>query len=47
MSPNNVALMELFRRICKEHGILYNTDEVFRYLWTFESKREQISLFDA
>jgi DNA repair photolyase len=45
-SPNNAALMEVFRRICKQHGILYKTDDVFRYLWTFESKQQQISLFE-
>ena len=47
MSPNNGTLMELFRRTCKQHGILYQSNDVFRYLWTFESKEQQISLFDA
>ena len=47
MSPNNAKLMELFRRTCKHHGILYQSNDVFRYLWTFESKEQQISLFDA
>jgi len=46
-SPNNGKLMEIFRRECKQHGILYKADDVFRYLWTFEPKEEQISLFDA
>ena len=45
-SPNNAALMALFRRVCKQHGILYQSDDVFRYLWTFESKQRQISLFE-
>ena len=47
MSPNNGKLMELFRQTCKQHGILYQSNDVFRYLWTFESKEKQISLFDA
>ena len=46
-SPNNAKLMEKFTRVCKEHNILYKSDDVFGYLWTFEPKQEQISLFDA
>ena len=46
-SPNNAKLMDLFVRECKKRGILCKADEVFRYLWTFESKEKQISLFDA
>ena len=45
-SPNNAALMAVFRRACRESGILYQTDDVFRYLWTFESRQRQISLFE-
>ena len=39
--------MRIFTNECKKHGILYKTDEVFRYLWTFEAKQKEISLFDA
>ncbi|NLI54719.1 MAG: radical SAM protein [Clostridiales bacterium] len=46
-SPNNGKLMELFTRECKQHGILYKTNDVFQYLWTFESKEGQLSLFDS
>lgn len=46
-SPNNARLLEIFRRACKQHGILYQPEEVFQYLWTFESKQKQISLFDV
>ncbi len=45
-SPNNTALMEVFRSECKKNGILYRSDDVFRYLWTFESKQQQISLLE-
>lgn len=44
-SPNNTKLMEIFKRECKQHGILYKTNDVFKYLWTFESKEGQMSLF--
>ncbi len=44
-SPNNAKLMEIFKRECKQHGILYKTNDVFKYLWTFESKEGQMSLF--
>lgn len=45
-SPNNVKLMEIFRNVCKEHDILYKTDEVFGYLKRFETKSKQSSLSD-
>ena len=45
-SPNNAALMRVFKEECKRHGILYKTDEVFGYLGMFESKEKQLSLFD-
>ena len=46
-SPNNAKLMEVFTRTCKEHGILYQSDDVFRYLWTFETKERQMNLFET
>lgn len=46
MSPNNKKLMEIFTRECKQHRILYKTNDVFEYLWTFEPKEGQISLFN-
>ncbi|MDR2699182.1 MAG: radical SAM protein [Candidatus Methanoplasma sp.] len=45
-SPNNVRLMDIFGGVCKEHGILHKTDEVFGYLKQFESKSKQASIFD-
>lgn len=45
-SPNHARLMEIFRRECKERGILWKTEDVFRFLWTFETKEQQISLFE-
>ncbi|MCL1810981.1 MAG: radical SAM protein [Methanomassiliicoccaceae archaeon] len=45
-SPNGVRLNEIFRKVCKEHNILYKTDEVFRYLNEFETKSRQSSLLE-
>ena len=44
-SPNHYALTELFQRECRKHRILSSPDQIFRYLRTFESKQEQMSLF--
>ncbi|OJG35085.1 hypothetical protein RV00_GL003104 [Enterococcus devriesei] len=44
-SPNNDDLMSIFKNTCQKHGILYQTEDIFRYLHTFEDKREQLSLF--
>lgn len=43
-SRNSVRLTEIFRETCKEHNILYRTDDVFGYLNRFESKSRQSSL---
>jgi len=46
-SPQNRQLMKIFRSVCKENGIMYDTDEIFEYLHTFEEKglSEQLTLF--
>lgn len=44
-SDNNYELMTLFRKRCKEHGIMYNVEECFAYLREFPEKYEQLSLF--
>jgi len=46
-SPNDKKLMQILRKTCQEHGILWQTDDVFRYLWTFETKEKQMSLFES
>jgi DNA repair photolyase len=45
-SPNNVRLMETFRKVCREHNILCKTNEVLKYTRQFETKSKQSSLFD-
>lgn len=46
-SPNNKALMKLFRETCRKHHIVYDFHEVFTYLNKFETKHEleQLRLF--
>ncbi|HHY81473.1 MAG TPA: radical SAM protein [Clostridiales bacterium] len=46
LSPNNSRLMEIFKDNCRRHGILYHPDDVFRYMRQFETKEQQISLFE-
>ncbi len=44
-SDNSRELMELFKRRCREHGIISDVNECFAYLHEFPDKYEQISLF--
>ena len=46
-SPDSERLMEVFHRVCEEHGIMHDNDEIFEYLGKFEEKGigEQLSLF--
>jgi len=37
--------MDIFKKQCEKHEILYDPDEVFAYLQRFESKQAQMSLF--
>ncbi len=46
-SPNSKQLTALLRSTCKQHGILYGTNAVFSYLQEFESKSQQLSMFDG
>ena len=46
-SPNNAALMKLFRNECQNRGVLHEPGAVFAYLNEFEDKpsAEQLTLF--
>ena len=44
-SPNEKALMKIFREICSTHGIMSTPDECFRYLNELPEKDVQISMF--
>lgn len=45
-SRNRDKLMKIIIDVCRKKGIMYNVNEVFSYLHRFESKEEQLSLFD-
>ena len=45
-SPNSRHLMQIFRDTCREHGIMCDVDECFRYLSDLPDKYIQMSLFD-
>ena len=44
-SPNERALMKIFREICGAHGMMSTPDECFRYLNALPEKDVQISMF--
>jgi hypothetical protein len=45
-SPNQARLMEVFRGECQKYGILHRPNDVFEYMYKFESKGGQMSFFD-
>lgn len=47
-SDNNNSLMKILYDECKRYGIVCNNDEIFKYLHTYENKKqmEQLSLFE-
>ncbi len=44
-SPNHYKIKQLVETVCEANGIMYDIDEVFRYLNTFPKKETQLSLF--
>lgn len=46
-SPNNPALMRIFKKFCIENKIMYSPEKIFEYLHKFEDKLEknQLSFF--
>lgn len=46
-SSNNNVLMNRISEVCRNHGIMFGVENVFSYLHEFESKAEQLSLFDG
>lgn len=47
-SSNNNELLKLFHQKCEANGIIHNNDQIFRYLYEFESKEKftQLNLWD-
>lgn len=46
-SNSNNVLMNRISEVCRNHGIMFGVENVFSYLRKFESKTEQLSLFDG
>ena len=44
-SPNHSKLWAIYRETCKKHGIMYNYNDVFKYMNRFEARQSQLSLF--
>lgn len=44
-SDREKELLELFHKICRENGIVSNTNQCFQYLYEFPEKYEQMTLF--
>lgn len=47
-SPNNNQLLKLFHQKCEANGIIHNNDQIFLYLYEFESKEKfkQLNLWE-
>ena len=45
-NPNNAKLMQILRSECKKHGIMLGNNAVFEYMYKFQPKTGQLSLFD-
>jgi len=45
-SPNSAQLSRIFKEECNKHGILYGPNKVFDYIYKFDDKTEQLSMFD-
>ena len=47
-SPDNKRLMKIFTSLCEEHNIVYDKEELFRYMREYKNKQigTQLSLFD-
>ena len=45
-SPNSKQLMQIFKKTCKDNGIIYDPDKCFEYMQEFPENKNQISIFD-
>ncbi|MCL1830301.1 MAG: radical SAM protein [Oscillospiraceae bacterium] len=45
LSPNNANLQKIFSQSCIQNEIMYETGEIFDYLYRFEPKNNQTTLF--
>ena len=44
-SPNNNALMKIFKETCEKYGLIWKPAEVFAYLAEFREEHRQMSMF--
>ncbi|MBE5824228.1 MAG: radical SAM protein [Butyrivibrio sp.] len=45
-SPNSKELMGIFKKFCRDHKIMANPDECFKYMNDLPEKYSQMSIFD-
>jgi hypothetical protein len=45
-SPKAKELTDIYKRICRESGMMSTPDECFRYMGELPEKHSQISIFD-
>ena len=45
-SPNAKELIGIFRRICKDNGLLSTPDDCFKFMHELPDKYPQMSIFD-
>lgn len=45
-SPNEKELYKIFYQTCKEHNIMSNVDEIYKYMGEYPERFVQMSLFD-
>ena len=46
-SPQSRELMNLFRSFCRDHGILYQPEKCFEFMYDLPEKHRQISFLDG
>ena len=44
ISDNNKMLMKIIKETCEKHNIIYDINEVFKYMKTFEEKNKEIQI---
>jgi DNA repair photolyase len=44
-SPNNARLWNIYRDVCRKHGVLWKSGDVFADIHRIEAKAEQMTLF--
>jgi DNA repair photolyase len=45
-SPNNYRLWNIYKDVCSRNNIMYKAEDVFKYMYRFNSNVTQMSIFD-